>query len=112
MTFRHRFAAWLTVTKVLVITVVLCCVMTGATFWAALYQFNSYKTGQQQTEQISQQQGQEVGRKLCLTLEKLAALHPPAGSPGKNPSRSYDQQLHQILAGLGPDIGCPSGNQG
>jgi hypothetical protein len=109
MTIRHRIALQLTPLKGLIIAVILCCIMTGATFWASFGQFSAYKAGQQHVEQISRQQGQEIGSKLCLTLRKLAALSPPAGSPGKNPARAYDQQLHAILAQMGPDIGCPAG---
>jgi hypothetical protein len=58
-------------------------------------------------EQAQQQQAAEtVEHKLCTTLGRLAALRPPAGNPGTNPSRAYDQQVHTTLAQLGPDIGC------
>jgi quinol-cytochrome oxidoreductase complex cytochrome b subunit len=47
-------------------------------------------------------------RKLCTSLNALAALSPPPGSPGDNPSRAYLLQQHQVLAELGPDVGCGS----
>lgn len=59
------------------------------------------------TQQAAQQrQGEMLEHKLCTTLVKLAALRPPSGSPGMNPSRAYDQQLHTALAQLSPDLGC------
>lgn len=57
-------------------------------------------------EQAQQRAGQVVEAKLCATLQGLAALKPPAGSPGINPSRAYDQRLHAELSQLGPDVGC------
>jgi hypothetical protein len=59
-------------------------------------------------EQSAQRhQGQLVQRKLCATLESLAAQRPPAGNPAVNPSRAYLQGLHDRLAQLGADVGCP-----
>jgi type II secretory pathway pseudopilin PulG len=46
--------------------------------------------------------------KLCTSLERLAGLEPPPGPPGDNPSRAYLAQQHQVLAELGPDVGCPA----
>ena len=61
----------------------------------------------QHHEQVLQQQaGAVIGRKLCTTLDRLAALKPPAGNPAANPSRAFDQQVHATLSELGPDIGC------
>jgi hypothetical protein len=59
-----------------------------------------------------QRQGQLLEQKLCATLEPLAGLaglRPPAGNPGDNPSRAYEQELSAKLAPLaqlGPDLGC------
>jgi uncharacterized protein HemX len=61
----------------------------------------------QNFKQQQQVQGQQTQQKLCTTLGKLSALKPPAGNASANPSRVYEQQLHEVLAGLGPDIGCP-----
>jgi hypothetical protein len=54
-----------------------------------------------------QRQGQALERKLCTTFGRLAALKPPAGSPGSNPSRAYLQRQHATLAEIGTDLGCP-----
>lgn len=51
-------------------------------------------------------QGVVIERRLCSTLDRLAALRPPAGDPAVNPARGYDQELHSTLAQLGPDVGC------
>lgn len=53
-----------------------------------------------------QRQAQQTERKLCTSFGALAALQPPPGNPGNNPSRAYLQAQHDILAGVGPDIGC------
>lgn len=52
--------------------------------------------------------GREEEQKLCHTLSAVAKLTPPPGSATTNPSRGYEQQLHAVLARLGPDIGCKS----
>lgn len=58
-------------------------------------------------EQGSQQrQGAQLEQKLCTSLDRLAGLKPPPGSPADNPSRTYLLQQHQVLAELGPDVGC------
>lgn len=70
-----------------------------------LWGANEVRADQEQAAQ--QRQGQMIEQRLCLSLGKLAALKPPAGNPAQNPSRAFDQQQHAILAGLGPDVGCP-----
>lgn len=61
------------------------------------------------TQRAAQQaQGEIVERKLCTTLDGIAALRPPAGNPATNPSRAFDQHLHAKLGQLGTDLGCGS----
>ena len=70
--------------------------LQGASLWSS-----------ERTRAAQQQQGQVIEAKLCTTLGQLAALHPPPGNPANNPSRAYLQHQHDVLAGLGPDVGCP-----
>ena len=58
------------------------------------------------TQDAQRQQGEIIEVRLCTTLGALAALKPPSGSPAANPARGYDQELHAVLAQLGPDVGC------
>ena len=53
-------------------------------------------------------QGAALEHKLCTSLGRLAALQPPPGSSIGNPSRAYLQEQHDVLAELGPDVGCGS----
>lgn len=53
--------------------------------------------------------GEVIEQKLCQTFGRLAALKPPPGNPGTNPSRAFEQAQHAILVGVGPDIGCKQG---
>ena len=83
----------------------LTLVMTGV---AILFTVSYY-----QREQAAQRrQGAQLEQKLCATLDPLAGLatlKPPAGNPGDNPSRAYEQRLSAKLAPLaqlGPDLGC------
>lgn len=63
---------------------------------------------QASAEQAAQRrQGVLIEQRLCTSLNRLAALSPPPGSPADNPSRAYEQDQHAILAELGPDVGCP-----
>lgn len=74
---------------------------------AAQRQQQSSQQEQAAAEQAAQQrQGQVLEQKLCTSLDRLAALAPPGGQPGSNPSRAYEQSQHEILAQLGPDLGC------
>lgn len=43
--------------------------------------------------------------RLCVTLQHIEDIQPP--STGDDPSRAYRKKLHDNLAALGPDIGCP-----
>lgn len=77
----------------------LVLVMGGASLVSSWLEYHHFATTQQQ-------QARMVDQKLCATLNKLAALKAPTGSPTGNPSRAYEQQLAVTLAELRPDIGC------
>jgi hypothetical protein len=67
----------------------------------------AYTTWAISSSQAAQRrQGISVEHKICATLQRLTALKPPAGDPGKNPSRAYEDDLHATLDQLGPDLGC------
>jgi len=51
------------------------------------------------------QQGEMFERKLCTTLDSLAARQPPPGPPA-DLSRAYLEWQYGVLAQLGPDVGC------
>lgn len=81
----------------------------GNLFWTA-HEVRASATAQQRqaaAEQAAQRaQGAVLEKQLCSTLNRLAALKPPAGNAARNPARGYDQQLHAVLSGLSPDLGC------
>jgi type II secretory pathway pseudopilin PulG len=103
------------------ICLVLVFVTTGAALVAQYLENHSFsrqlQSQQQQFErQLQAQQQQqaaqqrkislEIDGKLCTSFGRLAALKPPGGATAGNPSRLYELNLHNILAGLGTDIGC------
>lgn len=91
-----------TVKRALVTLFALAVLLGGAGLLGGLL---GYKAAQ--AAQASQQrQGSAFEAKLCTTLNRLAALDPPPGNVSDNPSRAYLQQLHAVLAELGPDVGC------
>jgi len=82
-----------------VVLAVLSLLLAGA---SVLFTVHYY-----QAEQASQRaQGAALEHKLCMSLDRLAGLTPPPGPAGANPSRAYLLQQHQVLAELGPDVGC------
>jgi hypothetical protein len=60
------------------------------------------------SEAAQQRQGELLEAKLCTSLDALAALRPPPGSL-TDLSRKYLEDQHQVLAELGPDVGCGTG---
>lgn len=86
--------------SVLMLAVVLNAAVTVGI--VAYFRSQIYETNHRQ-----QQQGLLVEDRLCVSLDKLAALKPPSGNPDTNPSRAFEQEQHKILSELGPDIHCP-----
>lgn len=78
---------------------VLSLLLSGAALLAAISYYHAEQGSQQR-------QGAVIEQRLCTTLDRLAALQPPAGNPAVNPSRAFDQKLYLTLAELGPDVGC------
>lgn len=93
-----------------VVLAVLPLVLSALTLWGATVYYHREQAAQQrlaaQQQAAQRAQAQAFERKLCTSLGRLAALHPPPGSPADNPSRAYLQQEHAVLAELGPDVGC------
>lgn len=90
--------------------VVLTLAMTGVAILFTVTYYHAEQASQQRqaaAEQASQQkQGEMLEQKLCTGFGQLAALKPPGGSPADNPSRAYLQDQHDVLVGLGTDVGC------
>lgn len=85
--------------KVSVVVLFLLALAVGVTAYLAA-------VGYYHREQAAQQhQSQAFERRLCTSLGRLAALQPPPGSPA-DLSRAYLRAQHQVLAELGPDVGC------
>lgn len=87
----------------IIIAMVIVAVFNAA---ATLFIVSTVQHQIEATRQQQQHQGQVTERKICTSLDALANVSPPPGNPGSNPSRAYEQQLHNILSQLGPDLGC------
>jgi hypothetical protein len=74
-------------------------------FWTA-HEVNAATEAQHQEQAAQQRQGAMIEQRLCTSLDRLAALKPPAGNPATNPSRAFDDDQHAVLAQLGTDVGC------
>ena len=85
---------------VMPLVLALVLVMGGANLLATYLYVRSFNNTQKK-------QGMLVEERLCKTFGDLAALKPPPGDPKTNPSRAYDQGVHTVLSGVGPDIDCP-----
>jgi hypothetical protein len=83
----------------LVFLFVLSLAVGSAAYLAAIRYYHDSQASQQR-------QGAVIEQRLCTTLERLAALKPPAGNPAANPARAFDQEQQALLARLGPDVGC------
>jgi uncharacterized protein HemX len=100
----------------MVVLFAVAVVIGAAAYLAAVHNYQASQASQQrqaaQQEAVQRAQGAAIERKLCTSLEPLAALttlKPPAGNPADNPSRAFEQQLVvklAPLAQLGPDLGC------
>ena len=86
--------------------VLLGLLVTGANLLWTAHAVRSFQSAQQQQGAAQRRQGELVEERLCTTLDRLTALKPPAGSPQRNPSRAFEQELHATLDELGPDLGC------
>ena len=84
-----------------VVLAMLSLVLSGAALLGAIGYYHASQAAQRA-------QGAAFEHKLCTSLGRLAALSPPPGSTAGNPSRAYLQEQHDVLAELGPDVGCGS----
>lgn len=85
---------------------VLILIVGGGNLWATFEVNSATKTAEARQAAAAQRQGRVIVEKLCTGFGKLAALKPPAGADRANPSRLFELRQHNILDGLGSDIGC------
>jgi len=86
--------------------VALTLIVGGGNLLASWDEVHAYKASQAREQAAQQRQGIVLEGKLCETFGKLAALKPPPGSAAENPSRAFEQKLHDTLDQLGSDLGC------
>ena len=97
---------WLTAKRAQAVLLMLVLIAGGGNLWATHAEVQSAQAAQQREQAAQRRAGEVVEHKICTTLDQMAALNPPAGDPQANPSRAYEQRLHAVLDGLGPDLGC------
>ena len=97
---------WLTASRGSVILLALVLVVGAGNLWATYALNGSTKAAEQRQAAAQRRQGQVIEHKLCTGFGKLASLKPPAGADKANPSRLFELKQHNILDGLGSDIGC------
>lgn len=95
------------VSRALVVLFLLPSLIAVAAVIGVIVDSVSYQAAQRRQQQVQEQQGRIVERKLCQTLDGLVQLRPPPGNPATNPSRAFEQRLHEKLSQLAPDVGCP-----
>lgn len=83
----------------------LVVVMGAANLLAGYLQYQHFKQQYQLVQQTQKKQSALFLAKLCATLDPLAALVPPPG-PSSDLARQYLIRQHNVLAQLGPDVGC------
>ena len=94
--------------KLAIVALLALVLLVGAGNLSATFIQNYSLRDQLNAQQAAQQRAQKAElARLCATFGKLAALKPPAGAPGANPSRAWEQAQHNILADVGPDLLCP-----
>jgi len=113
MRWRERLVMTSGARYAVVFLFVLNLAVGGAEYAAAISYYHAGQASLQRQAAAAaaaqRRQARQVEHKLCMSFGKLAALKPPPGNPADNPSRAYLQNQHDILAGVGPDIGCKEG---
>ena len=97
---------WFTTSRLIAILLGLVLITGGGNLWATYALNGSTKAAEQRNAAAQRRQGREIVGKLCTGFGRLAALKPPAGADHANPSRLFELHQHNILDGLGSDIGC------
>jgi hypothetical protein len=85
---------------------VLVLIVGAGNLVASRLEVDASNAAQAREQAAQKRQGKIIDAKICTTMARLAALRPPAGSPSRNPSRAFDDNLHATLDELGPDLGC------